>query len=241
MYPTLFPYGIGGFEDKKRPCALSFQQQAQYSLNIPDRSFCYHQSYLFVVLNILQRRLAHLHTAFTCRKSTFHHIAQKLTKISPEILNRVASRLELEHKISDMTQDEKNALNLLKHVNTISARIPGSEASKIFIRNEIRSYFGYFGLPLLFFTFNPSVAHSPIFQVMYGDQTVDLSQRFPRLASAAERAIRLAHDPVAAADFFEFAVRCCFEYLLGWDYKKSRSCADGGLFGHLQAFYGTSE
>ncbi|KIK22973.1 hypothetical protein PISMIDRAFT_59196, partial [Pisolithus microcarpus 441] len=62
--------------------------------------------------------------------------------------------------------DEKNALNLLKHVNTIAACVPGSEASKFLICTEIRSYFGYFGLPHLFFTFNPSVVHSPIFQVM---------------------------------------------------------------------------
>ncbi|KAI6044159.1 hypothetical protein EDC04DRAFT_2942385, partial [Pisolithus marmoratus] len=30
MYPTLFPYGIGGFEDRTRPTPLSFQQQVQY-------------------------------------------------------------------------------------------------------------------------------------------------------------------------------------------------------------------
>ncbi|KAH0826494.1 hypothetical protein J3R83DRAFT_5498 [Lanmaoa asiatica] len=109
----------------------------------------------------------------------------------------------------------------------------GSEASKIYIRNEIHSYFTYFGLPHLFFTFNPSVAHSPIFQVMYGDVSVNLSERFPCMVSARDRAIRLAQDPVAAVEFFEFSVRCCFEYLLGWGYKKHRSSSEGGLFGHL--------
>lgn len=59
--------------------------------------------------------------------------------------------------------------------------------------------------------------------------------------SAHEHAIQLAQDPVAAADFFDFSVKCCFENLLGWDYTKQRSCPGGGLFGHLCAFYGTSE
>ncbi|KAF8426440.1 hypothetical protein L210DRAFT_3420655, partial [Boletus edulis BED1] len=234
MFPTLFPHGIGGFEDKFRPTSLSFQLQARYTLNLSDRSFRYHHSYIFVVLNIVQRRLAHLHTAFTCRKSNFEQIARKLTTLSPALLQRVANRLELEHRISDMTQEERNALSLLKHVNTISARIPGSEASKFFIRNEIRSYFGYFGLPHLFFTFNPSVAHSPIFQVMYGGQYVDLSARFPKLVAARERALRVARGPIAAANFFEFSVRC-------WDYKKHQSSPSGGLFGRLRAFYGTCE
>ena len=241
MYPTLFPYGIGGFEDKKRLTPLSFQQQAQYLLNVPDRSFRYHQSFLFVVLNIHQRHLAHLYMAFTCKKSNFNRIAERLTSILPEILNQVAFHLEQEHKLSEMSHEEKNALSLLQHVNTISARIPGSEASKIYIRNEIRSYYGYFSLPHLFFTFNPSVAHSPIFQVMFGDHTVDLSERFPRLVSARERAIRLAQDPVATADFFQFSVQCCFKYLLGWDFKKQQLSPEGGLFGRLQAFYGTTE
>ena len=50
MFPTLFPLGIGGFEDKSRQTGLSFQQQAQYYLNLPDRSFRYHYSFIFVAL-----------------------------------------------------------------------------------------------------------------------------------------------------------------------------------------------
>lgn len=38
-----------------------------------------------------------------------------------------------------------------------------------------------------------------------------------------------------------FPIQCCFKYLLGWDYKKQQSSLQGGLFGHLQAFYGTTE
>ncbi|KAG2142130.1 hypothetical protein BD769DRAFT_52350 [Suillus cothurnatus] len=141
LYPTLYPYGVGGFEDHSRVTPLSIERQAKYSLNLSDRAFRYHDAYIFVVLNILQRRQAHLQTHF------------------------VVHRLEREF-------------------NTMSTRIPGSQSSKIFVRNEIRNYFGYFGLPHVFFTFNPSAAHSPIFQVMYGDKTVDLSARFPCMPSS---------------------------------------------------------
>src|SRR6202042_2302034 len=97
-------------------------------------------------------------------------------------------------------------MDLLKQLNMVSAQIPGSQASKIFVRNEIRSYFSEFGLPHIYFTFNPSVTHSPIFQVMFGDQSIDLTSRFPFLVPSNERALRLAKDPVAAADFFDFCV-----------------------------------
>ncbi|KAF8838829.1 hypothetical protein BDN67DRAFT_906681, partial [Paxillus ammoniavirescens] len=241
MYPTLFPFGLGGFEDKERLVPLSFAQQAQYYLDLNDRSFRYHHSFLFVVLNITQRRAAHLYTHFTMRRSLFNRVAHKFVSLSSEVLQRLAMRLEEEKKYSELSTEERDAMSLLQQVNTIAARIPGSEVSKIYMRNGIRSYFSYFGLPQLFFTFNPCAAHSPIFQVMYGDRTVDLSQRFPRLVSARERAIRLAHDPVAAADFFEFSWRSCFEYLLGWNFDKGASSEAGGLFGRLKAFFGSSE
>lgn len=75
MFLTLFPFGIGGFEDKARQTGLSFQQQAQYYLNIPDCSFQYHYSFIFIILNIWQRRAAHLHTSFTVKNSKFNSVA----------------------------------------------------------------------------------------------------------------------------------------------------------------------
>lgn len=68
--------------------ALSFQLQARHSLTLSDRSFRYHQFYVFVVWNLLQRRLAHIHTSLSCRKSNFQHVAHKITQLSPEILMR---------------------------------------------------------------------------------------------------------------------------------------------------------
>jgi len=241
MYPTLFPYGIGGFENRARPTPLSFDRQAKYCLSIVDRSFRYHHSFIFVVLNIMQRRQAHLQTHFTVKKSNFESVARELTSVSAGVLRSLAERLEVETSVSSLTTAERSALNLLRRVNTMSARIPGSQASKIFVRNEIRNYFGYFGLPHVFFTFNPSAVHSPIFQVMYGDISVDLSERFPDMPGGSERALRLARDPVAAAEFFQFSFECLFRFLLGWDFTLGRSDDNGGILGRIRSFYGTTE
>jgi len=241
MFPTLFPLGIGGFEDKERSTALSFELQAKYFFMISDRSFRYHYSFMFIVFNIIQRRQAHLHTYFTVNKSKFETIARKLTSVPPSVLQRLADQLERESTLSNLSTEERDALSLLHQVKTLSARIPGSQASKIFVRNEIRNYFAYFGLPHIFLTFNPSAAHSPIFQVMFGDSSVDLSQRLPCMPSSSVRALRLAQDPVAAADFFEFSFQCLFRYLLGWDFDTCQCTAKGGILGHMRAFYGTTE
>ncbi|KAF6755639.1 hypothetical protein DFP72DRAFT_811348, partial [Ephemerocybe angulata] len=241
MYPTLFPFGIGGFEDKSRPTTLSFEKQANYYLNLADKSFRYHYFFIFVILNMIQRRRAHLHTSFTVKCARFQSIAPSLTSLSPETLFDVAEIIENEKTTKSLTSDQRKALDLLRYVNTIVTKIPGSYAAKISARAEIRSYFSYFGLPHLFFTFNPAAVHSPIFQVMYGDKTVDLESRYPKVPAAAERVRRLAHDPVAAADFYDFAVKSLFEHLLGWDYSKRKSKEHGGILGRIRAFYAATE
>ena len=115
--------------------------------------------------------------------------------MTPEILKRVADHIEHEHLSATLSSTDRYALTLLNHINTISACVPGSQSAKIFTRNEIRSYFGEFGLPHLFFTFNPSATHSPIFQVMVGDNAVDLTSQFPFIVPSKDRALRLAQDP----------------------------------------------
>ncbi len=97
------------------------------------------------------------------------------------------------------------------------------------------------GVPQLFLTINPCPQHSPIFQVIYGDMNVNLDDRYPNLVLGKERAERLARDPVAASDFFDFSIRCIFEDLFGWNYAESKSSEEGGILGKLDAFYGTTE
>ncbi|KAL1685485.1 hypothetical protein GGG16DRAFT_66182, partial [Schizophyllum commune] len=241
MFPTLFPQGFGGFEDPKRPTAIAFDKQAEYFLDLDDRCFARHHAYMFVALNILQRRQSHLHTHFTVSRSGFQAIANDLASLPVEHIARVANIFESEGHIDHSDIMGQRVMKLLSKVRAISAKVPGSQASKLCIRNEIRNYFAYFGMPFLYFTFNPSPVHSPVFQVMYGDNTVDLTNRFPLLPAGPERARRLAEEPVIAADFFQFSFECLFTHLFGWDFKRKHSTSDGGILGHIKAFYGTSE
>jgi hypothetical protein len=132
MFPTLFPFGLGGFDDPSRKIKLSFDAQANAFLDVPDKSFRHHHSYIFVVLNISQQRAAHLQTHFTVRKSNFDDVARSSTSVSPSVLHSLAHHLQHEGKLDTLSSEEQNAMTWLKKVNTISARIPGSQASKIF-------------------------------------------------------------------------------------------------------------
>ncbi|KAG1816970.1 hypothetical protein DFJ58DRAFT_739661 [Suillus subalutaceus] len=164
LYPTLYPYGLGGFEDHSRVTPLSIERQAKYFLNLSDRAFRYHDAFIF------------------CGKSNFDSVARSLTSVSSNVLRTLADRLEQECKVSSLTPEEQNAFKLLRQVNTMSTV------------SQVHSHPRYFA------------AHSPIFQVMYGDQAVDLSAHFPFVPPSRTRAIRLAHDPVAAAEFLRVLV-----------------------------------
>ena len=196
---------------------------------------------MFIALNIHQCHQCHLHMAFSVRKEKFEEIAQELSILTPELISSVAQHLEGEGKVSNLSEPQKKVLTLLKEVNTVSEKILGSSACKLTAQNEIRAYMGYFGLPHIFMTINPNASHSPLFQLMYGDETVDLSEHFPNLVNSREYAIHLASDPVAGADFFQFSADCIFQDLFGWDYSKDVSTDKGGILGHLRAFYGTTE
>jgi len=70
------------------------------------------------------------------------------------MLDSVAGHLEKERKISELPNSHKDVMKLLEHVNAISSHLPGSKLDKLRIRNEIRAYMGYFGLPVIYLTLN---------------------------------------------------------------------------------------
>ena len=150
MFPSLFPLGIGGFDDATCKVPIGFRNQIEHFLDLHNSSFRKHQSFMFVALNIYQCCLSHLHTSLAMRKPRYAYVAPKIASLTPEILNWVAKYIKQEKKVSDLPAEDKDMFTIVNEVSVISANIPGTSASKQKSRNEIRAYFGYFGLPQLF-------------------------------------------------------------------------------------------
>jgi len=96
MFLTLFPFGIHGFDDHSRTTLLSFQSQADYCFDIDDKSFRYHNCFMFVIFNIIQGRMAHLHTYFSVKRRHFDTVASSLVGVSADLLKLVALHLQQE-------------------------------------------------------------------------------------------------------------------------------------------------
>lgn len=129
MFPTLFPFGTGGFEDPKQITPISFTPHANMLFDVPGHAFCYHHSYIFLVFNIIQCRQAYFQTHFIVQNNKFERVARQLTSVSPDILLSLSQHLRKETQISNLTNEEQNALDVLHQVNAVSRKIPGSQAS----------------------------------------------------------------------------------------------------------------
>ena len=117
------------------------------------------------MLNIHQCHSAHFHASLTVKKTSFEHIAPTLATITPNLLSSVATHLEKEGKISDLSNMQKKVFKLLEHVNATNKHLPGSKLEKLKMRNDIRAYMGFFGLPAIYLTLNPNATHSLIFKL----------------------------------------------------------------------------
>ncbi|KAJ3846254.1 hypothetical protein EV368DRAFT_53047 [Lentinula lateritia] len=89
-YPTLFPFGIGGFEDHCRACPLLMKRHIKHLLLCSDRRFQQHYSFTFTVFNILQQHKMLLLTALKTKTSNFSSLAKQLASIPTTAVSSVA-------------------------------------------------------------------------------------------------------------------------------------------------------
>ena len=178
IYPTLFPYGIGGFEDRRRTVAISLKRHVKHLFSLKDKRFQEHYSFLFTVFNILQRRLVLLHTSLKVRRSNFESAARNFAGVSQETIHIVTERVSRGDSTTANNIDERKVLNLMKQVNTVTANVPGTPASRVTMRNEIQALMMEKGPPSFFITINPADIYNPLVKFLGGAE-IDIDNLLP--------------------------------------------------------------
>lgn len=92
MYPTLFPYGIGGTEEKHWTISISFENHVKHFLSLADHRFQEHSSFLFTTFNIIQQRKMLLHTSLKVKRSNFQSWADRFKDVSIDAIEQVISQ-----------------------------------------------------------------------------------------------------------------------------------------------------
>ncbi|CAF3982015.1 unnamed protein product [Rotaria sp. Silwood1] len=229
LYPTLFPYGTGTFEDASRPVKISFKKQIQYLLSYHDRRFEEHHSFIFIVFNMLQRREACLHARLMTSKPFFSKTADQIVSLNADDIKQVLNDFEKKKLSASSRNPQVNAL--LRQVKAIGGKVMGSAHSRSALRNQIHGLIFNQGLPSIFLTINPADINSRV-ALYFAGVNLDLDAIIPNnLPSAYERAEIIASHPVATAKFFHRLITTVLETMISGE----------GVLGPVKAYFGTVE
>jgi hypothetical protein len=239
LYPTLFPYGTGGFEDRCRTVAIGLENHVKHMLALADRRFQEHYSFMFVAFNVLQRRKLLLHTSLRVNRNNFDSWAQRFGRVSAAAINSLTAQAAAGAQLIATNDDERLALELMKEVKTISSNIPGSPDSRLTMRNEIRANILSLGVPSFFITVNPADVYNPIVKFLAGCD-IDIDNLLPdQVPTYWEQAGTIARNPCIAADFFHIYINAFISALLCYDPKQQSTKT--GILGVVKAYYGCVE
>ena len=237
-YPTLFPYGIGGSDDPNRPNPISLKRQSRHFFSTRDQRFQLHYSFMFIVFNIMQRRESLLRTSLKTKKENFPRVAAQFAEVSAETIHVVTERVSRGDLKTAHSREELKVLELMRQVNAVSSHVPGSPASKVTMRNQIKSLIVDQGLPHFYITINPADVFNPLVKFLAGSD-IDIDKCLPSDHEYYQQALLVAKNPAAAARFFNVYMKAFIFAVLGYDEKNRNS--DGGILGKVKAYYGTVE
>lgn len=239
--PTLFPYGIGGLEDTVRSSPIPMDAHVRHLLRLADRRFQKHFSFFFTAFNMMQRRQMLLRTKLKVDTPRFDSVAHSISNISLDAVQRVTERLARGESSLAVNADERRVMDLMKEVKSITTHVPGSAASRVAMRNEIRGLMMTCGLPSWFITVNPADVYNPLVKFL-GGADIDIDALLPeQVPDFWEQSILIAKNPAIAAKFFNVYIKAFIKTVLGFGCEDNEIKQKGGIVGRVKAHYGCVE
>ena len=149
MYPTLFPYGVGGVENEKRSVHVSYSKHMRYFLSYHDRRFEMNSSFIFVNFNIFQRRPACSKARIVVSRSYFTSQAMEINQITAAEVKAVLSQIE---SSASSSHTNPRITTLLKQVKTVAGTVMGWNQARAKCRVELHAQIFSSGFPSIFIT-----------------------------------------------------------------------------------------
>lgn len=236
-FPTLNPYGLGGFGDKNREISISWERQLSHLLLQSHRLYARHEVFMFVVFNILQRRKICLGARLYTRKSTLLEVRGLLQKVDYEEAHR---RLSVDIVSGSKHFFTDPLLNQLMQATSIAnGMVRGSREYVMCKRSQIRGLYISNGAPSFFITANPDDSRHPLMLSMWCealDLRIDAPMRDNFIKYHQTRMKILAEDPVLQAQFFDTIFRAVTDVVFGFDRTPKL-----GIFGEVSVHYAVIE
>lgn len=235
-FPTLFPYGRGGFETK-RTTDVPYEKHSRWAMKYHDKRFRKDLHFPFQIFGVIQKREVCRKTDLQIKKKDYARTSDILATLKPQDLIKASSE---ESRRVRHTNPAVRALR--ENVRAVRKRVRGTDESRHVVRSKIWGMSLVFGPPSLWLTINPSDTHDPIAQIFAGEE-IDLDNFCSTAGpSASQRATNIAQDPYASAKYFHFMISTILETLLR--IKKipnGRIERHRGIFGVIKGYVGTVE
>jgi hypothetical protein len=235
-FPTLFPYGKGGFETE-RPIDVPYETHAKWSMLYADKRFRKDHQFPFQIFGICQKRAVCRSAVLQMKRSEFTRQINLISTLTPNDFKKASQ--EEAQRIRFSNPAVQALRNQLAAVRT---RVKGTDESRQHVRSKIWGTNLISNPPTLWITINPADTQDPIAQVFAGAE-IDLDNFCNTDGpNSVERARNVAEDPYSSAKYFHFIVKCVLEILFG--IRKStngRIDRKEGICGKIQNYVGTVE
>ena len=199
-----------------------------------------------------QLSMQNAYTRVYVRAKQFPTIYNNYDKVELNEVDNALKRKELRRRgrinsmsniSSEKTDASKKADALLKSVDLSSVNVWGSNEERKRCRNEAFGVVGKLGQPALFITLTPNTDNGMSIAYYSGltgvNSLFDLEfKNMPDQILVESIAMK---DYCASARLYDRMIHTFLTTALGWDPKFKCSLKDGGLFGHVTAYYGMTE
>lgn len=138
LFPQLDPWGIGGFHHPRRKVRLSLEEQLKHLLSVNDRRFELEANFAFVYYNIHQKKSVLQNVSFSTSASRQASIVKDILSLKPEKVAEFKRKVESQPSYEPCSEEELQISKVLKDVNFVGYKLPGTHAYKFARRSEIQ-------------------------------------------------------------------------------------------------------
>ncbi|CAF0979608.1 unnamed protein product [Brachionus calyciflorus] len=222
LYPTLFPYGFGGFSDNLRKVKLTEREQTKHYLKTSCERFIQNRTFIFVAFNMIQRHEFSQNLTVMTKKQYFKQVSEIISRITQDDIRKEISNVLNSGEINNI-----NIQTLFYQTVVMAKSTQGSRFNLKHRRNDIKSYLIKKGLPSFYITINPNDLNSPLVLFLSGKKITD---------NLIKRSIDIANNPITQSLNFDIVIKNFIYYLLG-----AKNPNKIGIFGKLNGYYGMVE
>ena len=235
-FPTLFPFGQGGFEID-RNVNVPYEVHVRWALQYEDRRFRQDPHFPFQVFGVCQKRQVCRASILQMKRGSYFRNQNLLSTITADDLTKASKE-----ETRGVPFSNPAVRTLRSQLSAVKTKVQGSDESRISIRGKIWGTNLIHNPPSIWVTINPADTQDPIAQVFAGAE-IDLDH-FCNMAGpdSTDRSINMASDPYASAKFFHYMIECIIETLFGISKRRDgRFDRKEGIFGFVKSYVGTVE